>query len=77
MSRRDDDTEQRRGLAPHSTDVLSLVFGLAFLGAGGWWLVAEVSSIDLPFGWLLALSLVVIGGIGLLAAMRGGRDKTS
>ncbi|GIL27584.1 hypothetical protein [Actinocatenispora comari] len=76
MNPHDDETERRRGLAPHPTDVLSLVFGLIFLGAGGWWLVAEVSSTELPFGWLLALSLIVIGAIGLFAAVRAGRNKT-
>lgn len=76
MNEQDDEAQRRRGLTPHPVDVLSLVFGLIFLGAAGWWLLAEVSSIRVPFGWLVALSLIVIGAIGLFAAVRVGRDKT-
>jgi uncharacterized membrane protein HdeD (DUF308 family) len=57
----------------HPTDVISLIFGLIFVGIAGWWLVARVSSIALPVGWVVAIALVVIGTIGLVAAIRPGR----
>jgi uncharacterized membrane protein HdeD (DUF308 family) len=57
----------------HPTDVISLIFGLIFVGIAGWWLLARVSSIALPVGWVVAIALVVIGTIGLVAAIRPGR----
>jgi TRAP-type C4-dicarboxylate transport system permease small subunit len=58
----------------HDADVLSLVFGLLFLGGAGLWaaLEVEVLSTDvLPL--LLPAALVVIGGIGLATAIRRER----
>ena len=63
----------------HPVDVISLIFGLIFVGIAAWWLLARVSSIALPVGWVIAIALVVIGTIGLLAAIRPGRrdpDRT-
>lgn len=63
----------------HPVDVISLIFGLIFVGIAAWWLLARVSSIALPVGWVVAIALVVIGTIGLLAAIRPSRrdpDRT-
>ncbi len=57
----------------HPVDVISLIFGLIFVGIAAWWLLARVSSIALPVGWVVAIALVVIGTIGLLAAIRPTR----
>jgi uncharacterized membrane protein HdeD (DUF308 family) len=57
----------------HPVDVISLIFGLIFVGIAAWWLLARVSSIALPVGWVVAIALVVIGTIGLLAAIRPAR----
>jgi uncharacterized membrane protein HdeD (DUF308 family) len=57
----------------HPVDVISLIFGLIFVGIAAWWLLARVSSIALPVGWVIAIALVVIGTIGLLAAIRPTR----
>ncbi|HEY3502246.1 MAG TPA: hypothetical protein VGN37_05570 [Actinocatenispora sp.] len=70
------DDDRRRTMKPHATDVLSLVFGLIFLGMGGWWLVAAVATVTVPFGWLAAGSLIAIGVVGLIAAIRAGRRGT-
>jgi len=59
----------------HRTDAVSLAFGAVFLLIAGWWVVGRTIDIGLPaFGWLLALALIVVGGLGLLGALRGPRE---
>jgi hypothetical protein len=62
---------------PHRTDVLSLVFGLLFLGCAGAW--AAEHFLDLPWridwrlphlGWIVAGGLVLAGLLGILASLR-------
>ncbi|MBB5871563.1 hypothetical protein F4553_004942 [Allocatelliglobosispora scoriae] len=58
----------------HSTDVLSLVFGLVFVVIATGWLLRHTISIELPdFGWFVAGGLIVVGLIGLAGALRGSR----
>jgi hypothetical protein len=61
----------------HATDVVSLVFGLAFLMIAAWWLVAELIDLDLDLpdggGWLVAAALITFGVLGVTASLRGGR----
>jgi hypothetical protein len=64
---------EKAGLKQHPTDVVSLVFGLVFLVLAGWWLVDLLAGVVLPLGWLLAGTLIVIGAIGLFAAVRSSR----
>lgn len=55
----------------HRTDVLSLVFGLIFLSAVGWWFFGRTVDLALPrLGWFLAAALIVFGALGLLSALR-------
>ena len=55
----------------HATDIVSLVFGLIFLVIAGGWLARNVISIDLPdAGWFLAGGLIIVGLLGLTAALR-------
>lgn len=64
----------------HPLNVSYLVVGLIFLGLAGSWALREVGVID--FGearWLLPLTLVLAGAIGLVAfAAKGisGRTKS-
>ncbi len=64
----------------HSLNVSYLVVGLAFLGIAASWALHEtglIGSADVE--WLLPLTLVIAGGIGLIAfAARGmsGRRTT-
>ena len=61
----------------HPLNVSYLVVGLAFLGIAGSWALRETGVIgSAEVGWLLPLSLVVAGGIGLVAFMaRPRRDE--
>ncbi len=63
----------KASMRPHPTDVVSLVFGLVFLGVAGLWLVSLMSGLTLPLAWLFAVTLIAIGAIGLFAAVRPGR----
>lgn len=60
----------------HPLNVSYLVVGLAFLGIAGSWALRESGVID-SVDWLLPLTLVVAGGIGLVAfvakSLRRGR----
>ncbi len=62
----------------HTTDTVSLVFGLIFLGIVGLWVVGLFVDVDIPhFGWIAALGLIVLGLLGVVASLRGGgRDFT-
>jgi hypothetical protein len=70
----------RTSMKTHPLNVSYLVVGLIFLGLAGSWALRESGVIE--FGevrWLLPLTLVVAGAIGLVAfAAKGlsGRDKT-
>lgn len=63
----------------HPLNVSYLVVGLAFLGIAGSWALHQAGVIgSAEVEWLLPLSLVVAGGIGLIAFMarsfRGSRS---
>jgi hypothetical protein len=70
----------RTSMKTHPLNVSYLVVGLIFLGLAGSWALRESGVIE--FGevrWLLPLTLVVAGAIGLVAfAAKGlsGRDNT-
>jgi hypothetical protein len=58
----------------HSTDLVSLIFGLIFLGVAGWWLIDRTVSISVPHaGWIAAGGLIVIGVLGVAGSLRGDR----
>ncbi len=61
----------------HPLNVSYLVVGLAFLGIAGSWALREGGVID-SVDWLLPLTLVVAGGIGLVAFVAKSlrRDRT-
>jgi hypothetical protein len=55
----------------HATDVAALIFGSAFLALVAVWALAKTVTITLPSGgWFVAGCLVVIGIVGLAAALR-------
>jgi hypothetical protein len=61
----------------HSTDLVSLVFGIIFLGAAGWWLAAQYVHIDVPHvGWITAAVLIGLGVLGLAGSLRSDRSST-
>jgi hypothetical protein len=56
----------------HRTDGMSLVFGVVFLLVAAWWLFGRTVHIGLgTLGWVTAVALIAIGGLGLLGALRG------
>ncbi|SCL13689.1 hypothetical protein [Micromonospora inyonensis] len=61
----------------HRTDLLSLTFGLLFLAAAAWWLLAQLLGLVVPIGWFLAGALVVVGALGLLGALRAARSAAN
>jgi hypothetical protein len=59
----------------HRTDGVSLVFGVVFLLVAAWRLLGQTVHIGLgTLAWVVALALILIGGVGLLGALRG-RDE--
>ncbi len=69
----------RTSMKTHPLNVSYLVVGLIFLGLAGSWALRESGVVDLgEVQWLLPLTLVVAGAIGLVAfAVKGitGRRK--
>jgi hypothetical protein len=56
----------------HRTDATSLFFGVVFLLVAGWGLLGRTVHIGLgTLAWAVAVALIVIGGVGLLGALRG------
>ncbi|MGH3727812.1 MAG: hypothetical protein ACRDTU_03560 [Micromonosporaceae bacterium] len=65
-------------MTPHRTDNGSLIFGLLFLGVVAWWLIAETTEASVglaAIGWLVSAFLVTVGVVGVVAAIRSGRDS--
>lgn len=59
----------------HGTDGVSLIFGVIFLGIGGYHLLGRTARLDVPqIGWFVAGGLILIGLLGLAGALRGSRD---
>jgi|KBSSwiStaDraftv2_1062776.scaffolds.fasta_scaffold1161219_1 hypothetical protein len=62
----------------HSTDLMSLVFGVIFLGVAGWWLVGQYVTVNIPnLGWITAAVLIVLGVLGLAGSLRGERPAAT
>lgn len=54
----------------HETDALSLIFGLLFVAAALWWGVYQVfRTTELPITLAVAITLVVVGAVGLATAI--------
>jgi hypothetical protein len=59
----------------HTTDLISLVFGLAFVGIAAWWLVSLYFDLRVPhLGWFAAGGLILFGLFGVVASLRGGES---
>lgn len=60
----------------HPLNVSYLVIGLAFLGIAGSWVLRQAGVIDsADVEWLLPLTLVIAGGIGLVAFLARGMAR--
>jgi hypothetical protein len=61
----------------HRTDGVSLTFGVFFLVLAAWYLLARLVNLDLPaLGWSVAGSLILLGLLGLVGALRAGRTAS-
>ncbi|HEV2088844.1 MAG TPA: hypothetical protein VGR21_11075, partial [Cryptosporangiaceae bacterium] len=60
----------------HATDTVSLVFGLLFAAAVAWWAIVEITggSARLPAAWIGVATLLLIGIVGLVSALRPQRE---
>ena len=58
----------------HSTDLVSLAFGILFFGIAGWWLVGRYVldvHLNVPnLGLIMAGALVVLGLLGVVGSLR-------
>ena len=62
----------------HSTDLVALLFGLAFAIAGAIVLVTQATSVDVSPQWGAAVGLIVLGVVALVATVaRAGTDAYS
>jgi hypothetical protein len=62
-------------MKPHRLDGVSLTFGLIFLGIVVVWLFNQAVSVHLNAGWIVAVGLILFGGLGLLGALRSDRPE--
>ncbi|GGK18710.1 hypothetical protein GCM10010124_09140 [Pilimelia terevasa] len=62
----------------HRTDALSLVFALFFLAGAAWWTLGRQLDVRLPAaGWFVAGGVALFGLLGLMAALRRGRETAA
>jgi hypothetical protein len=61
----------------HEIDVASLVSGLLFLIVASVHISARATGTDLNLRWLLPATLVLLGALGLLSALRPSRGTAS
>ena len=62
----------------HDLDLISLIFGLVFSVAAGWYFVSRYFNVrlDVPNGgWFVAAALIVLGLLGVAASLRQNRDE--
>lgn len=59
----------------HSTDLVSVIFGVIFLAIAGWWLLGRYVNLNVPHGgWVLAGALILVGLLGVVGSLRGDRN---
>jgi len=59
----------------HSTDLVSIIFGVIFLAIAGWWLLGRYVHLNVPHGgWVLAAALILVGLLGVVGSLRGDRN---
>jgi uncharacterized membrane protein len=58
----------------HRTDLLALLFGLAFLIAGAAFLPYELTDTNIDAGWFAAVGFVLVGLVALVVTLTSVRD---
>lgn len=64
-----------RTMKRHSTDLVSLVGGVIFLGVVGTWAVGQADLLGGFRGWLLPVLLIGVGLIGLIGIRPRRQDE--
>jgi hypothetical protein len=61
----------------HSSDLVGLLFGLAFAIAGASFLVGETTDANIDPAWATGVGLMLLGSVALVAtlARASGRDR--
>ncbi len=58
----------------HERDAVSLMAGLLFVLGAGFFLLGDLTPLDLDGRWVAPLVLIVVGGLGLLSTLRSQRS---
>ena len=53
----------------HNTDLIALLFGLAFAGAGATFIVHQLSDRAIDAAWVAAIGFVVLGVVALASTL--------
>jgi len=62
-------------MKPHRADLVSLIFGVVFVLIAIRQAIVGWLDVDIPaLGWLAAFALLTLGAVGLVGAVRGGRE---
>jgi hypothetical protein len=60
----------------HVSDIVSLIFGIVFVGLAAGWMLNQWLDVTMPSaGWVAASALVLFGALGLITTVvqrRGG-----
>ena len=60
----------------HSTDLVGLLFGIAFVVAGTTFLLRETTDATVDPAWVSGLGLMFLGAVALVATLARGSGRT-
>jgi hypothetical protein len=64
-------------MSRHVFDLVSLIFGIVFVGLAGGWMVNQWLDLTMPpVGWIVASALVLFGVLGLITTVVQRRGAT-
>ena len=59
-------------MARHARDAVSLVMGLLLMAVAGWFLLTDLTDVDVDLRWTGPAVLIGVGLLGLAASVRRG-----
>jgi hypothetical protein len=57
----------------HATDLVALLFGLAFIVIAAGFALVDVDDADIAPAWYAAIAMLVLGAVALVATFAGSR----